>query len=72
MVLKVNSTPHAVRSQRFQVFRTPTVVNNNIIWVLSLKRAKQQTPNLHDESSNLSGPAYREVSSQSYTLTLTT
>ena len=32
MVLKVNLTPHAGRSQRFQVFRTPTVVNNNIIW----------------------------------------
>ena len=31
-----------------------------IRWVLSLKRAKQQTPNLHDESSNLSGPAINQ------------
>ena len=30
---------------------------NTGLWVLSLTRVKQQTPNLHDESSNLSGPA---------------
>ena len=100
--------------------RVPVGVQFFIKWVLSFKRAKQQTPHLHDESSNLSGPAinqrglddevnfyskvtilgykscinlynihgrkdlrstindlcvvdlYREVSSQSYTLTLTT